>query len=250
MSDPAAAADRTAASLDPRCPRRGLVAIGDSITRGSGEAMLGLRMQSWALWLAEALAMPFTCLAVDGARASDALREQAPRLSGPYDLACVYLGVNDVRAPNWEAHVFAHSLERILDALAGEARQLLIVQLPSAIGRPPAPALAIEAANRTIAALAARHSAALVGLWSLRGRHLVLPDAVHLTARGEAQMAMLALRTLGDMGFEGDADRLRAALAPLGASQRLRYLAGAHALAQLRDWRRRASEAAAARAAR
>ena len=46
---------------------RGLVALGDSITNGHGEPALGVPMQSWAQWLAEALALPFTKLARDGA---------------------------------------------------------------------------------------------------------------------------------------------------------------------------------------
>ena len=33
---------------------RGLVALGDSITNGHGEPALGVPMQSWAQWLAEA----------------------------------------------------------------------------------------------------------------------------------------------------------------------------------------------------
>jgi hypothetical protein len=38
-----------ARQLDDASPRCGLVALGDSITAGSGDAMLGLPMQSWAL---------------------------------------------------------------------------------------------------------------------------------------------------------------------------------------------------------
>src|SRR3954447_2407291 len=79
----------------PMTTTRGLVALGDSITNGHGEPALGVHSQSWAQWLAEALELPFTKLAADGARAADVLRDQVPRLRGPYDLACVYAGVND-----------------------------------------------------------------------------------------------------------------------------------------------------------
>jgi hypothetical protein len=48
--------------------RRGLVALGDSITRGrGGTPALGVHFQSWAQWLAEALELPLTNLAGDGA---------------------------------------------------------------------------------------------------------------------------------------------------------------------------------------
>ena len=79
-----------ATTIAPRMTTtRGLVALGDSITNGHGEPALGVHPQSWAQWLAEALELPFTKLAVDGAQAADVLRDQVPRLRGPYDLACV-----------------------------------------------------------------------------------------------------------------------------------------------------------------
>jgi lysophospholipase L1-like esterase len=218
---------------------RGLVAIGDSITRGSGEAMLGLRMQSWALWLAEALGMPYTCLAVNGARASDALRDQVPRLRGEYDLGCVYLGVNDARAPDWHHDTYAQALTEVVQAVLGRSGAQLLVKLPPAIGRPPAPRSAIEAANRTIERIAQLHGIPALDLSSLHGVELVQPDAVHLTARGEAQMALLACRALGLSANEGE---LREALAPLRPPARLRYAIGAGAMAELRDWRRRTLE--------
>jgi lysophospholipase L1-like esterase len=231
-------------SHDPQPSARGLVAIGDSITRASGEAMLGLRMQSWALWLAESLGLPYTCLAVNGALARDALRVQVPALRGPYDLGCVYLGVNDVRSGEWRADAFRADLDTVLEALASESRVQLIVKLPDAIGRPPAPRAAIAQANATIELLAERYEAHVVETASLRGPELLLPDAVHLTARGEVQLALLASRSLARAGLEGDEYELHEALAPLGARERLRYACGAHALAQLRDWRRRAFERA------
>ena len=81
---------------------RGLVALGDSITNGHGEPALGVPMQSWAQWLAEALGLPFTKLARDAALASDVLAQQVPRLDGPYDVACLYVGVNDARSLEWD----------------------------------------------------------------------------------------------------------------------------------------------------
>lgn len=223
--------------------RRGLVAVGDSITRGSGDSMLGLRMQSWALWLAEALGLPYTGLARDGATARDALAAQVPRLHGPYDLGCLYLGVNDVRAPGFELEPYASALAAVTAALAGCCERLLLVSLPGAIGVPPAPAWAIASANETIAALAREHGAALVRLETLTGRELLQPDAVHLTARGEAWIAALACRALG---AEPD-DELSRALEPLSATSRARWLALGRTPALVRDLRRRALEGAGAR---
>ncbi len=61
----------------------GMVALGDSITRGRGGApALGVHPQSWAQWVAEALELPFTNLAVDGATSADVVRDQLPATPG------------------------------------------------------------------------------------------------------------------------------------------------------------------------
>lgn len=225
---------------------RGLVAVGDSITRGSGEATLGLRMQSWALWLAAALGIPYTCLAQDGAGVADALARQAPRLCGPYELGCLYIGVNDVRAPGFDGAAYALALDELALSLSLHCRRLLLVQIPPDLGRPRAPADAIGGANATIARVAARHRALVLAPRGLRGRTLVMPDAVHLTARGQAHLAMLAVIAVREW-LPADERELRDALAPLRERPRLRYALGAGALAQLRDWRRRLRERLAPR---
>lgn len=222
--------------------KQGLVALGDSITRGSGEAMLGLRMQSWALWLAEALGLPYTCLARDGARSADVLAEQLPRLRGDYELGCLYVGVNDVRDPGFEFAPFARELRLAAGALHERCERQLIVALPPALGRPPAPARAIAKINSLVCALAEEHGALLMTLETLRGAELVQPDAVHLTARGEAHMALLACRLLALQGARVDDRELVRALAALSAPARVRYLVGSRSCAAARDLRRRTLE--------
>ena len=55
--------------------RLGVVALGDSITNGGGELQWGVALQSWALWVARGLALPYTGHAVDGARIGDVVRD-------------------------------------------------------------------------------------------------------------------------------------------------------------------------------
>src|SRR5690348_18455479 len=93
--------------------RVGVLAFGDSITNGGGELQWGVALQSWALWAARGLGLPFTTYAVDGARVTDVLGGQIPafwqRSAAPearYDLGCLYIGVNDVRALDWDPDVF------------------------------------------------------------------------------------------------------------------------------------------------
>ncbi len=73
---------------------------------------------------------------------------------------------------------------------------------------------------------------------------LVLPDAVHLTARGQARLAWLAAPELQRAGLVVADGALSDALAPLSRSARVRYALRQGASAQLRDWRRRAFEEA------
>src|SRR3954464_9997336 len=92
--------------------RLGVLALGDSITNGGGELQWGVALQSWALWLARGLGMPYTGHALDGATVATVLGVQIPRHeahppAGPYDVGCLYIGVNDVRGPAWDPDEFA-----------------------------------------------------------------------------------------------------------------------------------------------
>jgi lysophospholipase L1-like esterase len=225
--------------------RAGLVALGDSITNGDVAPMLGVRAWSWAQWLASALELPYTGLAVNGARAADLVRHQLPRLDGPYAVAALWIGVNDVRAGDVDLDAYAADLRVAVDAAVAAAQRLVLVTIPLDLGRPRAGAAKVGAANACIAGEAARVGAALVDLAALRGWRLVAPDGVHLTALGELELADRAAAALG------------AAVLPSALAQPDRSLAGAvgyavsgHAAAVARDARRRLAEAAARRVRR
>jgi lysophospholipase L1-like esterase len=224
---------------DPHC-RRGLVALGDSITVGEGQAMLGTRCQSWALWLAEALELPYTNLAVNGAQARE-LGRQVQRMRGPYELCCLYAGVNDARAVGFDPGAFADALERAAAAAAGEADHLLMVTIPLDLGRPPAGRSVLEA-NRLVREVAGRHRATVVSLEGLRGWRLVLPDAVHVTARGQVELAERAARALRADGFAVPVSPTALADAAEGWRAAAWYTLTGHAAALARDLRRRVRE--------
>ena len=106
--------------------RLGVLAFGDSITNGGGELQWGVALQSWALWVARGLRMPYSGFAVDGARASDVLAQQpavpaAPAPDARYDLGCLYIGVNDVRALDWDRATFERDHDAALAFLASAA---------------------------------------------------------------------------------------------------------------------------------
>jgi lysophospholipase L1-like esterase len=217
----------------PGAPRRGLVALGDSITVGEGSMALGITPLSWAQWLAKALDLPFTSYAVNGAYTADVLHLQLPRVRAEYDVAALYAGANDVRSAQFDATAYERQLDAIATGLAARAERLLMLTLPEALGRPtaaPKPSIANAAVRR----VAGRHAAVLADLSDFGGWTLVLPDIVHPTALGQVEIADRAARALG------------APLAPssLVADRRghdARY-APAHARALARDLLRRARE--------
>jgi lysophospholipase L1-like esterase len=214
---------------------RGLVALGDSITNGRGEPALGVHPQSWAQWLAEALELPFTNLAADGARAADVLRAQVPRLDGPYDVGCVFAGVNDVRALDFDAAAYERDLRAIAAAVAAVSERTVLCTLPADLGRPRA-APKPRAASAIVRRVAAGVGATVVALDDLAGAPYLLPDAVHPTAVGQLEIADRAARVLG-------APRLPSATVDVHRSRRARgRFAARHGVLLAADLRRRVVE--------
>jgi lysophospholipase L1-like esterase len=187
--------------------RLGVLAFGDSITNGGGELQWGVALQSWALWVARGLGLPFTTYAVDGALARDVLGEQVPAFhacsanpDGRYDLGCLYVGVNDVRSPDWDAEAFAAAHAAILDVLAARCDRLLLVTLPLDLGRPRA--AGVTAANAVIEAAARARGALILDLRDFGARNLVMADHVHPTAFGQVWIAERALAVLAADGMD------------------------------------------------
>jgi lysophospholipase L1-like esterase len=189
------------AGASPGC---GLVALGDSITNGHGEPMLGVHAQSWALWLAQAMDVPFHGLASDGARVADVLREQVPRAVGGarrYELGCVFAGVNDARSADWSADAFGRDFRAVAEAVGGVSDVLLLVTLPVDLGRPTSAPKPV-AANAVVRTVASRTGAVVCELSDVRGGRAMLPDAVHPTALGQVVIAERAARALRAAGVD------------------------------------------------
>jgi lysophospholipase L1-like esterase len=182
--------------------RQGVLAFGDSITNGGGELQWGVALQSWALWTARGVGVPYTGFARDGAMLEDVLRRQLPawrataaRPDASYDLGCLYIGVNDVRGPRWDRDAFAAGYREALAAIGERCERVLAVTLPLDLGRPRATARARDA-NDVI-----RDEAGLVlDLEDFGARNLVMTDHVHPTAFGQIAIAERALDVLAAAG--------------------------------------------------
>jgi lysophospholipase L1-like esterase len=197
----AARATQTAAG-----PRLGVLAFGDSITNGGGELQWGVALQSWALWTARSLGMPYSGYAVDGADVADVVARQIPAFvartgdRGRYDVGCLYIGVNDVRSPAWSPESFAAAHARAVAFLADRCDRVLAVTAPLRLGRPPADAKVPEL-DAIIECNAAAAGALVVDLRDFGARNHVMVDRVHPTAFGQIAIAERALAVLAAAGL-------------------------------------------------
>jgi lysophospholipase L1-like esterase len=196
-----------AASNHDQQRRLGVLAFGDSITNGGGELQWGVALQSWALWVARGAGLPFTCYAVDGARVADVVSEQIPaferRSADPgagYELGCLYIGVNDVRAVDWDPDAFERHFRAALAFLCERCQRTLTLTTPLDLGRPRAGAKVIEA-NAAVERVARALGTLIVDLRSFKARNHVMADRVHPTAFGQIAIAERALAVLERDGF-------------------------------------------------
>ncbi|MGO9958717.1 MAG: GDSL-type esterase/lipase family protein [Solirubrobacteraceae bacterium] len=190
----------------------GVLAFGDSITNGGGELQWGVALQSWAMWMARSLGIPYTGYAVDGARVSDVVSQQIPaherRSADPgarYHLGCLYIGVNDVRAPDWNPVAFAPDFERVLAYLTARCVRVLALTAPLGLGIPPAGAKVAQL-NAVVRAAAAAAGALVVDLSTFGARNHVMADRVHPTAFGQVAIAERALAVLARDGLTARVD--------------------------------------------
>lgn len=188
--------------------RLGVLAFGDSITNGGGELQWGVALQSWALWTARGLGLPYSPYATDGALAEDVVTWQIPLFErvaanpdARYELGCLYIGTNDVRRLGFDEHVFDEHFDKAVRFLIERCDTVLTATIPLEMGRPRNPQL-IEKANQAIERVAAGHGALVLDLRRFGGRQLMMADHVHPTALGQVAIAEQALDLLASRGYE------------------------------------------------
>ena len=187
----------------------GVLAFGDSITNGGGELQWGVALQSWALWVARGLGLPFTTYAVDGAQVGDVLAAQIPAFGqrnaygdAAYEVGCLYIGVNDVRALDWDPGLFEERFEFALGFLSQRCDRVLTATAPLDMGVPRVGGRVLEL-NGAVERVAGRLGALVVDLSGFGARNFVMADRVHPTALGQIAIAERALDVL-----EGDGMRV------------------------------------------
>jgi lysophospholipase L1-like esterase len=198
-------ADTIARTLTPTSPHLGVLAFGDSITNAGGELQWGVALHSWALWTARALGLPYTGYAVDGATVDGVLRDQIPGFlaraadpDGPYDLGCLYIGVNDVRRPGFALDAFSVGHAEAMAFLTARCTRVLTVTAPLRLGRPRAQG--VKEMDAAIRANAVSSGALVLDLGAFGARNQVMVDHVHPTAFGQVAIAQRALAVLAADG--------------------------------------------------
>ena len=182
------------------------VALGDSLTAGTGDAGRdGLRV-GWAQRLADILSVRtavrclLTNLAVDGATVSEVLGEQLPVAAATRpDLLSVTVGMNDIRARGFDEMNFKAALGQLFEGLAATDATVLTCTLPDITEIMPLSAEMAEIARERmrlasdiIREQAESYGAVCLDAWSLPGikdPDLYSPDNVHPNSRGHQLMA-------------------------------------------------------------
>jgi GDSL-like Lipase/Acylhydrolase family len=202
----------TASDAQGRDRRLGVLAFGDSITNGGGELQWGVALQSWALWVARGLGLPFTGYATDGATVGDVVDAQIPAClarspaGARYEVGCLYIGVNDVRSGDWDPVEFAALFRTALGFLHERCDRVLTVTAPLDLGRPRAGGK-VGDLDEVIFRVAGELGSLVVDLRLWGARNLVMTDHVHPTAFGQIDIAQRALAMLAR-------DGMRVAVAP------------------------------------
>src|SRR5262249_3974258 len=157
---------------------------------------------------ARALGLPFTSYAVDGATVGGVLAAQIPAFGqrnayadAMYDVGCLYIGVNDVRALDWDAGRFEERFELALGFLKQRCDRVLTATAPLDLGVPPVGAKMLEL-NAAVERVADRLGALVVDLRAFRARNYVMADRVHPTALGQIAIAERALDVLERDGMK------------------------------------------------
>jgi lysophospholipase L1-like esterase len=186
----------------------GVLAFGDSITNGGGELQWGVALQSWALWTARGLGLPYSGYAADGAMIDTVLDVELPRFrratpdpGARFDVGTLYIGVNDVRSVDWDEAYFEPRYREALEFVAGRCERTLAATIPLDLGRPRAGAK-VEDANQLIERNARDVGALVMDLRSFKGRRLLMADQVHPTAFGQIAIACKALEALAADGAD------------------------------------------------
>lgn len=183
--------------------RHGVVAVGDSLLTGFGPALGGVNAQSWAAWIAWALATCSTTHAVNGAHVQQVVADQLPLLRGHYQVGLACCGANDYS--DLDLDRYGRQLREICRALGEHSDVVAVATLPLRLRVPLQSWRSTEALTRRvndqIRAVAAACGVLVVDLErALAGPWSMAPDGQHPSSLGQLEAARIAAVTLDGAG--------------------------------------------------
>jgi lysophospholipase L1-like esterase len=182
------------------------VALGDSLTAGTGDAGPDGLQVGWAQRLADILSVRtavrcrLTNLAVEGALVNQVLSEQLPAAAAAHpDLLSVTVGMNDIRARGFDELSFKAALSQLFEGLAATEATILTCTLPDLTTIMTLSADMTEIARERmrlasdiIREQAESYGAVCLDAWSMPGitdPDFYSPDHVHPNSRGHQFIA-------------------------------------------------------------
>jgi len=184
--------------------RHGVVAVGDSLLTGFGPALGGVSAQSWAAWVAWALADCTTVHAVNGAHVAQVVADQLPLLEGRYRIGLACCGANDYA--DFDPALFGSQLEQICLALRRHTDLAAVATLPLRLRVPQMSWRSTESLTRRLNTVVREVThdceALVVDLEpGLTGRWSMAPDGQHPSSVGQLEAARIAAATLDLAGL-------------------------------------------------
>lgn len=187
---------------------RSFVAIGDSFTEGMNDERPDGTYRGWADRLAEILAdgspdFAYANLAIRGKMLTEIMTEQLPvALETKPDLVTVCAGGNDIIVPGADVDAKAAEFEAGIAALRAEGIEVLLFTGPDTKSMSVINMLRGKVAiyNAHLRAIADRHDAKIVDLWSMDTLHDIRAwsdDRLHFTAEAHRRIALRAAEVLG-----------------------------------------------------
>lgn len=187
---------------------RSFVAIGDSFTEGMNDERPDGTYRGWADRLAEILAdgspdFAYANLAIRGKMLTEIMTEQLPvALETKPDLVTVCAGGNDIIVPGIDVDAKAAEFEAGVAALRAEGIEVLIFTGPDTKSMSVINMLRGRVAiyNAHLRAIADRHDAKIVDLWSMDTLHDIRAwsdDRLHFTAEAHRRIALRTAEVLG-----------------------------------------------------
>ncbi|WP_431877204.1 SGNH/GDSL hydrolase family protein [Amycolatopsis sacchari] len=184
------------------------VALGDSFTEGLNDELPDGTFRGWADRLAGILAgdtpgFQYANLALRGKMLAEIVDEQVPvALELKPDLVTFCGGGNDVIVPGTDVDEISAQIDSVVAALRGAGIEVLLFNGPDTKTLSVMSVLRgkIGIYNTNLWAIAARHGAQVVDLWTmdvLRDPRAWSDDRLHFTAEGHRRIALRAAEMLG-----------------------------------------------------